>query len=181
MLYENGLFYGTAIYGGEGICFLGGCGVLFAIDPVTGDETVVRSFGKKDGKYPTGALAYHRGAFFGDTEVGGNQACKHGCGVSFRIKASTGSETVLEDFENRGQDYSGITIVGENAYETLPTGGNGLGELLEVDLKSGQQTVLYTFTGGADGGDPVAALTYHGGAFYGSTDQRNGTIFKFVP
>jgi uncharacterized repeat protein (TIGR03803 family) len=63
--------------------------------------------------------------------------------------------------------------------------------LLEVNLKSGQKTVLYTFTGGPDGGDPEAPLTYHNGAFYGSTfsggndscldDHGCGTVFKFVP
>ena len=83
-----------------------------------------------------------------------------------------------------------MTVVGTNAYESLPSGGSGgFGELLEVDLKSGQQTVLYTFTGGSDGKDPQEALTYHDGAFYGTTlfggnhncSQGCGTVFKFVP
>lgn len=102
--------------------------------------------------------------------------------MSYKIKAATGHETVLEDFANQSENYSAITIVGDNAYETLSGYGNGgYGELVEFNLKSRQQTVLYTFTGGADGGDPVAALFYHDGAFYGSTDKGNGTIFKFVP
>ena len=185
LLYQNALLYGTTSYGGSGTCHLGGCGTLFAINPTTGDESVVRSFGKKDGKYPVGALAYRAGSFFGDTWSGGNPACKRGCGVSFKVKAATGHESMVNDFENWGEIYSGITIVGENAYETLS------GEILEVNLKTGQQTVLHTFTGGADGGDPVAALTYNDGAFYGTTTYGGnrgcydgdgcGTVFKFVP
>jgi uncharacterized repeat protein (TIGR03803 family) len=192
LLYQSGLVYGTTMYGGEGACFLGGCGVLFSIVPATGGETVVRSFAKKDGKYPNSNLAYDAGSLFGDTFVGGNQSCTHGCGVSYKIKAASGREKVLEDFQNRGEEYSGISIVGGNAYETLPSGGNGYGELLKVNLKSGQQTVLYTFTGDADGASPEAALTYHDGAFYGTTmsgggnrscagDYGCGTVFKFVP
>jgi hypothetical protein len=51
-------------------------------------------------------------------------------------------------------------------------------------LKTGQQTVLYTFSGGADGSDPEAPLTYHDGAFYGTTYRGGagiGTVFKYVP
>jgi uncharacterized repeat protein (TIGR03803 family) len=181
VIYQNGLVYGTTVYGGSGVCNLGGCGTFFSIDPTTGTETVVRSFGAKDGKYPIAALAYYGGSFFGDTGVGGDQTCKRGCGVSYKIKATTGRESVLENFANRGESYSGITVVAGNAYETLPSGGNGYGELIQVDLKTGQQTVLYAFTGGTDGSDPQAALTYHDGAFYGTTDGGNGTVFKFVP
>ena len=182
LLYENGLLYGTTTYGGQGVCHLGGCGTLFAINPQTAAEVVVHSFGSKNGKYPYSNIAYHSGSFIADTEVGGNQACQRGCGVSYKVKAATGHEIVLDDFQSQGESYSGITVVGDNAYETLPAGGNGgYGALVEFSLKSGEQAVIYSFTGGADGSDPIAPLTYHNGAFYGSTWGVDGTIFKFVP
>jgi hypothetical protein len=97
------------------------------------------------------------------------------------VSTATGIETIDSTFENIGENYSGITLVGGDLYETLPDGGNGDGELLQIDLTSGQQTVLYTFTGGGDGSDPEGPLIYHDGAFYGTTYGGKGSVFKFVP
>jgi uncharacterized repeat protein (TIGR03803 family) len=182
LLFQNGLFYGTTASGGKGCHAFGGCGVVFSIDPSTGAEATLHVFGSKPaGHAPYSNLSYHGGWLFGDTLIGGDPACPRGCGVSFAIKASTGHEKVLETFTNRGESYSSQIIVGGSAYETIPGGGNGYGELLQVDLKTGQQTVLYTFTGGSDGSDPQTPLLYQDGAFYGTTDGGNGTVFKFVP
>ncbi len=192
LLYKNGLFYGTTMYGGEGCKNLGGCGVVFSIDPTSGAESVIHAFYYNNGGrilYYTN-LVYYAGSLLSDTEAGGIKACPDGCGVSYKVNATTGQETVLEDFANGGEKYSGMTVVDGNAYETLPSGGSGgYGELLEVNLKSGQKTVLYTFTGGSDGNSPQEPLTYHNGAFYGTTFfggndncyQGCGTVFKFVP
>jgi hypothetical protein len=160
------------------------------LDPTTGAEAVLYRFKGYYGEFPNSNLSYHAGSLIGDTSAGGNRACERGCGINFKIKATTGRETVLEDFGSGGENYSGITVVNGNAYETLPSGGSGgYGELLEVNLKSGQKTVLYTFTGGSDGNSPQAPLTYHNGAFYGTTFfggndncyEGCGTVFKFVP
>jgi len=51
-------------------------------------------------------------------------------------------------------------------------------KLVEVDPKSGQQTVLYAFTGGDDSSGPTAPLIYHDGAFYGSTDGEGAPLLN---
>jgi len=181
LLYQNGLLYGTTMHGGKGCARFGGCGMVFSVNPATGTKTTIHVFGSAaGGKDPYSNLIYQGGSLIGDTLIGGNPACVHGCGVSFKIKVPTGHEKVLDTFATRAENYSGQTEVGEIVYETIPSGGGGNGELLQVDLKSGQQTVLYVFTGGSDGRNPVAPLAYHDGALYGTTNGRNGTIFKYT-
>jgi uncharacterized repeat protein (TIGR03803 family) len=179
------------MYGGRGCLRLGGCGTVFEFNPATGVESVLHAFKSKNaGAIPFSNLIYHAGSLMGDTIIGGNTPCDRGCGVSYKIKPTTGRISVLEDFETRGENYSGITVVDGNAYETLPSGGSGgYGELLAVNLKSGRQTVLYVFMNNGDGESPQAPLTYHNGAFYGTTFfggndncyEGCGTVFKFVP
>jgi uncharacterized repeat protein (TIGR03803 family) len=193
LLYQNGLFYGTTLFGGGKKCKLGSCGTLFTIDPVTNAETILHVFGdKKDGIYPLSNLVYHNGALFGSTGAGGSKECsRFGCGVSFALNAATGSEKVIDTYAILGESPPGMILVKGNLYETV-SGGATAGQLIEVDPKTGQQTVLYTFSGGLDGGDPMAQLTYHSGAFYGTTaagggndndcpGETCGTVFKFVP
>jgi uncharacterized repeat protein (TIGR03803 family) len=190
LVFQNGLLYGTTLYGGGGTCPHGGCGTLYTIDPTSGTETILHAFTNRHrGIWPTTNLVYYSGSFLGDSEAGGNiQDCKRGCGVNFAVNATTGAEKVLEAFDNLSEGYQGLAIVRGSLYATVP-GGGGFGELVKVNLKSGQQTVLYTFTGGADGFDPVAPLVYHDGAFYGTTffganrtcEDGCGTIFKYMP
>ena len=49
----------------------------------------------------------------------------------------------------------------------------------------GQETTLFQFTGGDDGGDPEAALTLIGGKFFGTTAvggaSNAGTVFEITP
>jgi uncharacterized repeat protein (TIGR03803 family) len=196
LLYENSLLYGATSYGGTGCAHLGGCGTIFTVNPATGVETVLYEFKYgKTGKVPYSNFIYHAGWLTGDTLIGGDrQSCRNGCGVNFKVKVATGRETLINTFTNRGESYSGMTQAQGAVYGTLPYGGSGYGALAQLDLTSGQQTVLYTFTGGADGRYPQEALTYHDGVLYGTTlsgadggnpgclaNEGCGTVFKFVP
>jgi len=83
-----------------------------------------------------------------------------------------------------------------NLYGTVPFGGDlqcpivtypgpGCGVVFKLD-PAGNQTVLYTFTGGADGGHPWGGLTRDtAGNLYGTTvlggAQGAGVIFKIDP
>jgi len=75
-----------------------------------------------------------------------------------------------------------------NLYGTTTDGGNSscsCGTVFELDT-TGKETVLYSFTGGKDGGYPFAAvLSGSGGNLYGTTgrggDFNNGTVFQLDP
>jgi uncharacterized repeat protein (TIGR03803 family) len=70
-----------------------------------------------------------------------------------------------------------------NLYSTAEAGGaSGAGTVFKVD-KSGKETVLYSFTGGADGANPFAGLVRDtAGNLYGATAYGGasgvGTVFK---
>jgi uncharacterized repeat protein (TIGR03803 family) len=80
---------------------------------------------------------------------------------------------------------AGLTVDGSNLYGTTSSGGKfGVGTVFVID-SSGEETVLYDFTGGKDGGSPEAALIPIGGNFYGTTTDGGasdaGTVFEVTP
>src|SRR5277367_6171386 len=80
---------------------------------------------------------------------------------------------------------AGLTVDGANLYGTTSSGGKfGVGTVFEIN-SSGEETVLYEFTGGKDGGGPEAALKVIGGNFYGTTTAGGtsdaGTVFEVTP
>jgi uncharacterized repeat protein (TIGR03803 family) len=75
--------------------------------------------------------------------------------------------------ETRKANLYGTTVVG---------GAHGSGTVFKVSA-SGSETVLYSFTGGADGGQPYAGMVRDGqGNLYGTTHYGGadgaGTVFK---
>jgi len=181
-----GNFYGTTSQGGSSSC---GCGVLFEVDP-SGTLTVLYSFTQADGEYPSGGLIFDaHGDLFGTTSNGG----AYGNGVVFElIPSSDGSwtEKVLYSFtDNSGDGANPETgVVMDNAgnlYGTTEAGGNNPGDGTVFELKhSGSgwtESILYSFTGGADGGRPFAGLTIHDGKLYGTTvagGSGEGVVFE---
>jgi len=83
LAYWNGVFYGTTGGGGASGGGLFGKGTIFAVDPATGEETVLHSFDGNDGEGPSG-LIYGGGAFYGFTG-GGSTACLDGYGTVFKF------------------------------------------------------------------------------------------------
>jgi uncharacterized repeat protein (TIGR03803 family) len=73
-----------------------------------------------------------------------------------------------------------------NLYGTTVGGGTpGFGVVFEVDA-AGKETVLYSFTGGADGGSPYAGVIRDSaGNLYGTTSsggrELSGVVFKLKP
>jgi uncharacterized repeat protein (TIGR03803 family) len=194
--------YGTTSYGGtaEGGGCIHGCGTVFKVDK-TGKETVLYAFtGGADGGTPfTGLIRDAEGNFYGTTLYGGNLGCNfgHGCGTVFSLDAS-GKETVLYAFAGTADGaFPSAGLIRDDA-------GNlyGMTTDYELDLclyrpicgtvfkldKAGKKTVLYSFTGGADGGNPSGNFIRDAaGNFYGATIGGGdfsgcmygcGTVFK---
>jgi len=177
-----------------------------------------------------GLIADSTGALYGTTTQGGGSAncgatragVNYGCGTVFRLKPpATGktawTETVLHSF-SAGANGSNpqaalIADTGGALYGTTYSGGNGCpainsfgcGTVFKLTPPAkGQtiwtETVLYSFTGAADGGNPTAGLvTASAGVLMGTTTGAQsstassagncvagladgcGTVFKLTP
>lgn len=168
---------------------------MFKLDP-RGKETVLYAFkGEADGQpngYAPPLIRDEAGNLYGTTYVGGDlSACNDGCGVVYKVDRA-GKETVLYAFKGTpdGEDPGtyGALLRDEvgNLYGTTAGGGNsGWGTVFKLN-RAGQETVLYSFTGGADGGAPYAGLIQDPeGNFYGTTGERGefgwGVAYKLDP
>ena len=176
-----GNLYGTTEYGGTG-----NAGTVYKLDPA-GQETVLYAFsGGVDGFFPyAGVVRDTAGNLYGTTSLGGHI----NCGVVYKVDTA-GQETVLYEFMGGadGQDpYAGVILDSAgNLYGTTFTAGAfELGVVYEVDT-AGQETVLYSFTGGADGGQPsVGVIRDAAGNLYGTAPlggtKGGGVVFKLTP
>ena len=173
---QSGNLYGTTFLGGGS-----GKGVVFKLDP-TGHETVLWSFtGGPDGGNPNSSLVLDSaGNLYGTALYGGAK----NLGVVFKVDTS-GNETVLYSFKsgNGGCDPSGALVMDSagNMYGTTTyCGASGFGVIFKLDT-IGNETVLYAFTGRADGGNPNGALVRDSaGNLYGDTYilLTLGTVYK---
>src|SRR3979490_2519903 len=176
----DGNYYGTSSSGGEA-----NAGTVFRLTPA-GSLTQLSSFsGGADGGYPTAGLVQGGdGSFYGTASSGGASSA----GTIFQITAS-GALTVLHSFTG-GADgaypYAGLVQAADgNMYGTTSQGGAfGAGTIFQI-TSGGTFIVLYTFTGGADGGFPYAGLIQGAdGRFYGTASSGGasgaGTVFQLT-
>ena len=188
----GGLLYGTTAYGGAS-----GAGTAFSVDPATGSETILHSFGsrKDDGRLPLGGLTAVSGKLYGTTDEGGSD----NEGTVFWIEPATGAEKVVYSFTfsssnpaDGGGPSAGLTDVHGTLYGTTYRGGSqncgfsGCGTVFAFDIVTNTETILYAFQGGSDGQFPQSSLTDVGGTLYGSdayggTGGTSGTVFEIVP
>jgi uncharacterized repeat protein (TIGR03803 family) len=150
-----------------------GYGMVFKLSK-TCKETILHSFNGEDGAYPAGRLLLVAGNFYGTTLEGGAS----GAGTVFELDAR-GKETVLYSFTGKGGDgvQPGAGVVRDaagNLYGTTYYGGvDQWGTVFKLDA-TGKETVLYSFSGGSDGGYPNRGVILHHGNLYG-TASRGGT------
>ena len=181
-----GNLYGTTVNGGAA-----NAGVVYKVD-ARGHETVLYSFtGGADGAYPqTGVIRDPAGNLYGTTFGGGTASGTAGAGVVYKVDTA-GQETVLYTFTGEadgGNPHAGvIRDSAGNLYGTTVAGGaaskTGLqeGVVYKVD-PAGHETVLYSFTGLADGGVPEAGVirdsagNLYGTASYGG--RGCGVVYK---
>jgi uncharacterized repeat protein (TIGR03803 family) len=188
------------IYGATGGSYMqGNGGTLFKLD-TTGKVTTLYTFpGGADGISPRWHLLRSAsGVFQGVTQFGGNTTncavASAGCGVVFTVDASA-KEHVLHAFGKQvsgGEEPSGgLLDVAGNFYGVTVYGGTvnstctfGCGVVYRVS-SSGKYSVLYRFTGAADGWLPSGSLTQDAaGNLYGAVTlggSGNGVIYEIMP
>jgi uncharacterized repeat protein (TIGR03803 family) len=182
-----GNLYGTTSMGGTS-----GNGTVFKLTK-NGKATVLHSFaGGADGATPyAGLVQDDKGNFYGTTYSGGSGCPGNLCGTVFKLTPK-GKESVTYAFTPADGHYPDFgTLLRDaagNLYGTTYAGGSAdMGVVFKITSK-GKETILYSFTGGADEGFPVAGLIEDtAGNFYGVTLGNGnqpvtyGTVFKLKP
>ena len=192
VLDARGNLYGTTQYGGA---YGGSFGTVFELTPRgdgTYSETVLYTFkGGTDASNPqSGLVRDAQGNLYGTTPDGG----AYGQGTVFKLTPNqdgSWSEAVLHSFTG-GLDGGNPTAVlvldaQGNLYGNTRNGGaDGSGTVFKLTPNqdgSWSETVLYSFTGGADGESPRGSLLRDApGNLYGHTKSGGnygyGTLFK---
>jgi uncharacterized repeat protein (TIGR03803 family) len=149
-------------------------GTVFSIT-TSGAENVLHTFNKEQGRggsFPTAALTDIKGTLYGTTSQGG----AHGDGVVFSITPS-GTQKVLHSFDGTDGANPAASLVNVKGtlYGTTASGGaygGGpkycCGTVFSI-TPGGIEKVLYSFSGGSDGADPIAPLIDVHGMLYGTT------------
>jgi hypothetical protein len=198
-----GNLYGTT-YG-----INGAVGAVFELTPNsngTWTETVLHTFTGPDGKAPFAGLIFDdAGNLYGTTAWGGVSCALGECGLVFKLTPNsngTWTETVLHYFtggDDGGEPYAGlISDAAGNLYGTTyygggsGCGGTGCGTVFKLSPNSDStwtESVIYSFTGNADGGLPIAGLILDkAGNLYGTTVFAGdvagaccGVVFELTP
>lgn len=180
LLGANGMFYGTTQEGGAN-----GSGTIFEITP-GGTLTTLYNFASGSGSQQSGLIQAPSGEIYGTTYVGG----AGGYGAIYKINARGGGFTTLHEFTSADGAYpTSPPIQGRNGIlygTTFLGGGYNFGAIYQMTL-AGDFTLLYSFTGGADGGGALGGLLEAtDGNLYGTTSglttaSSHGTIFQLTP
>ena len=159
--------------------------------------------GGNDGEFPFSGIVFDAAKnLYGTTVEGGVATCFDGCGTVFKLKANADggwTESVLYRFAG-GTDGSApharlVFDAAGNLYGTTTTGGGsancngGCGTVFKLSASadgSWTESLLYSFSGGTDGGSPWGGLIFDkAGDLYGTTRDGGasgfGTVFKLTP
>ncbi len=156
-----------------GINWGGDGGLIYKLNPA-GILTVLHRFSISEG-LPAGGLIRDAAANLYGTTQG---ALDESGGTVYKLDPA-GNHTVLYRFSggaDGGNPAAGVIRDSTgNLYGTTPYGGvispncvRGCGVVFKVE-PAGHETVLYSFQGGSDGGEPFTALTADSGNLYGTT------------
>lgn len=208
LINVKGIVYGTTFSGNTTSLSYG---TVFSVDLKTGKEILLHSFqGGSDGSSPIASLVKVDGILYGTTVSGGSRG---DWGTVFQLTPpgsgqTQWTETVLYSFQGYPADganpRASLINVGGALYGTTAAGGTGscpaaneygqgCGTVFSIDLKTGTESVLYSFqNNGADGNNPYASLINVGGTLYGTTEAGGtgtceppnpgcGTVFSITP
>jgi hypothetical protein len=158
----------------------------------TDTEDILHTFVGQDGAVPEGLFFDRAGHMYGTTQMGGSGPCTspgQGCGEVFEATlvrdawgAITWQKRVIYEFQGGIDDGAApmatLVIDGAgNLYGTTTDGGgleygSGCGTVFMLHRAGGKwnETVLYKFTCGSDGGSPESPVTLDSaGNIYGTT------------
>lgn len=197
LLDVSGALYGTTAYGANDL----DGGIIYRITS-SGMENILHTF-KGEAASPMAGLidmngllygtayhagAYHNGAVFAMTPSGTVK-------LLYRFKGkSDGAGPSAELTDVNGTLYGTTFAGGGSSNCFILYGYNGCGTIFSI-TPAGTETVLYRFTGGADGAGPRAKLLNVNGTLYGTTAYGGnstckgnfyvftgcGTVFTFRP
>lgn len=196
VLDQAGNVYGTTSLGGDPTCLVNetlvGCGTVYELAPTSDGHwkhSVINRPGVGDGTGPSGLIADGFGSLYGAMA----QSPNGGCGMVYQLTptAQAGwTERILYQFKCGTGDgtmpLSSLTLDSAgNLYGTTAEGGNlsscnhfGCGTVFQLSPSSGgawTETVLYRFTGKADGNSPAGGLLFDtAGNLYGTTEYGGG-------
>ncbi len=177
-------------------------GAVFKLSPNqdgSWSESVLYSFrGGEDGADPFAGLIFDQaGNLYGTTFYGGIANCYDGCGVVFELSPNqdgSWSENVLYSFTggDGGNPFAGMIFdnAGNLYGATSSAGPYGWGVVFKLSPNqngSWSESVLYSFSGGKDGGGPEANLTFdaagnlYGTAGWGGACGLCGVAFELSP
>lgn len=209
LIDDSGNLYGVTNAGGNvtsNSCSPYGCGTIFELSPSSSgwSETVLHSFNFNDGRTPTSLIRDASGNFYGTTILGGPA----NSGVVYKLSSGSTSwfETVLHSFPGGqgGSEPNGVVLdAAGNVYGTTASGGVGdvadcgfsacgiVFKLVPVSGGGWYEVVLYTFTGGTDGGAPNGLIFDPAGRLYGTAEYGGkppcggklgcGLVFRLIP
>ena len=176
--------------------------------------SVIHNFtGGLDGANPWAGLTMdHAGSLYGVAAGGGNGSCEFygtpGCGTAFKLAFKNGGWVMMPLYSFRGGSDGAFGVAamtfGPNGslYGTTAGGGQGscafyvstgcgtvfnltpTASFPRTPLTPWLETVLYRFTGGGDGGNPVLGnlIFDQAGNMYGTTNyggaSGNGAVYK---
>ena len=194
---NNGVLYGTTVYGGSTMCGGVGCGTVYKMTPNGNsyDESAVYAFqGAADGQSPEPTLLLDSaGALYGTTLEGGESG---DFGTFFKL-VPVGSQYIVANrylFQGGGDGaspWAGLVLLphGVIAGATLSGGSKNQGAIFEMKPRASEytETVQYSFKGGkTDGAGPYGTpLVGKDGMLYGTTGNDGkhggGVAFKIKP
>jgi uncharacterized repeat protein (TIGR03803 family) len=193
---QSGMTFGTTSSGGAS-----NCGSVYLLTP-TGNggadqETILFNFtcGADGGRPQEGLVTDGKGNLFGTTEANG--ALNNGIVFELTpptVGSSEWKETTIFDFNvtDGAQPVGNLLFFKGSLYGVTFQGGQfGQGVVFQLTPpaqtgESWTETVLHSFSGGTDGGEPQSGLLVDGkGGFFGTASQGgttgNGNFFHLVP
>jgi uncharacterized repeat protein (TIGR03803 family) len=165
-------------------------GTIFELTKSSGFTTIGQQYsfkgGTTDGAFPVAGLVFdsQTGFFYGTTSAGGGGSCSNGCGTVFAFFPGNTTDTILHSFGASGDGATPVAGLlpdtSQNFYGTTSAGGStkcsgGCGTVFLINPVSNTYKTLYKLTGGTDGSDPVAALTFDSQNNLWGTAQKSGT------